>query len=133
MIILFLENIFLTMFWSYSVYSKSLDIAIQFDMTLFYVTISQFIKLFFQVIDQVRGEDNVEKLRKELERREGYWQNELMTFVPWGLNIRDEVNGIDISATSTNDFDGTSDVNTTADGYHFNAQEQVNGSNIDVV
>ena len=85
------------------------------------------------MIDQVRGEDNVEKLRKELGRREGYWQNELMTFVPWGLNIRDELNGVDISATSTNDFDGTSDVTTTADSYHFNAQEQVNGSNIDVV
>ena len=56
-----------------------------------------------------------------------------MTFVPWGLNIRDELNGVDISATSTNDFDGTSDVTTTADSYYFNAQEQGNGSNIDVV
>ena len=81
----------------------------------------------------MRGEVNVEKLKKELERREGYWQHELMTFVPWGLNIRDELNGVDISATSTNDFDGTSVVTTTADSYHFNAQEQVNGSNIDVV
>jgi hypothetical protein len=42
-----------------------------------------------QVIDQ--GPSN------ELQRREGYWQHELMTLLPWGLNIRDELNGgIDI-------------------------------------
>ena len=30
-------------------------------------------------------------LKQELQRREGYWQHELMTFEPWGLNTRDEV------------------------------------------
>ena len=86
------------------------------------------------MIDQVRGETNVDKLKKELQRREGYWQHELMSFVPWGMNIRDELNGVDISATSTNDFDGTnvSTTNTT-DSYYFDAQEQVTGSNVDNV
>ena len=86
------------------------------------------------MIDQVRGENNVDKLKKELQRREGYWQHELMSFVPWGMNIRDELNGVDISATSTNDFDGTnvSTTNTT-DSYYFDAQEQVTGSNVDNV
>ena len=28
-----------------------------------------------------------------LKRREGYWQHELMTLLPWGLNTRDELNG----------------------------------------
>ena len=59
-----------------------------------------------------------------------------MTFVPWGLNIRDELNGVDISTTSTNDFGSTSNViTTTADSYYLNAQEQVGdgSSNIDVV
>lgn len=88
------------------------------------------------MIDQVRGETNVEKLRKELQRREGYWQHELMTFVPWGLNTRDELNGVDISATSTNNFDSSTNVITaTADSYYYNAQEQGGGggNNIDVV
>ena len=88
------------------------------------------------MIDQVRGESNLDKLRKELQRREGYWQHELMTFVPWGLNIRDELNGVDISTTSTNDFGSTSNVITaTADSYNFNGQEQAEdgSSNIDVV
>jgi len=30
---------------------------------------------------------------EELQRREGYWQHELMTLQPWGLNVRDELNG----------------------------------------
>ena len=48
-----------------------------------------------QIIDQIipqKGE-NSEKLKQELQRREGYWQHELMTFEPWGLNTRDELNG----------------------------------------
>ena len=86
------------------------------------------------MIDQVRGETNVDKLKKELQRREGYWQHELMSFVPWGMNIRDELNGVDISATSTNDFDGTNVATTkTTDSYYFDAQEQVTGSNVDNV
>ena len=86
------------------------------------------------MIDQVRGETNVDKLRKELQRREGYWQHELMSFVPWGMNIRDELNGVDISATSTNDFDGKNFATTnTTDSYYFDAQEQVTGSNVDNV
>ena len=86
------------------------------------------------MIDQVRGETNVDKLKKELQRREGYWQHELMSFVPWGMNIRDDLNGVDISATSTNDFDGTNVATTnTTDSYYFDAQEQVTGSNVDNV
>ena len=48
-----------------------------------------------QIIDQVRPEkgESSEQLKKELQRREGYWQHELMTFVPWGLNTRDELSG----------------------------------------
>ena len=42
------------------------------------------------MIDQVRGETNVDKLKKELQRLEGYCQQELMSFVPWGMNIRDK-------------------------------------------
>ena len=41
--------------------------------------------LYLQIIDH--GPPN------ELQRREGYWQHELMTLQPWGLNIRDELNG----------------------------------------
>ena len=86
------------------------------------------------MIDQVRGETNVDKLKKELQRREGYWQHELMSFVPWGMNIRDDLNGVDISATSTNDFDGTNVATTnTTDSYYFDAQEQVTGRNVDNV
>ena len=86
------------------------------------------------MIDQVRGETNVDKLKKELQRREGYWQHELMSFVPWGMNIRDELNGVDISATSTNNFDDTNVATTnTTDSYYFDAQEQVTGSNVDNV
>lgn len=45
--------------------------------------------VFFQIIDQTPD---------ELGRREGYWQHELMTLLPWGLNTRDELNGgMDIS------------------------------------
>ena len=51
-----------------------------------------------------------------------------MTFVPWGLNTRDELNGVDISATSTNDLDNNTNVTATADAYYFtNAQEQQGG------
>ena len=95
--------------------------------------IKSFLTTFYkQVIDQVRGENNAEKLRKELQRREGYWQHELMTFVPWGLNIRDELNGVDISATSTNDLNSTNVVTaTSSDSYYFNAQEQ-GGERMDI-
>jgi len=31
-----------------------------------------------------------------LQRREGYWQHELMTLLPWGLNTRDELSGVDV-------------------------------------
>ena len=34
---------------------------------------------------------------KQIQRREGYWQHELMTFDPWGLNTRDELNGAAIA------------------------------------
>ena len=37
------------------------------------------------MIDKCHGE--------ELARREGYWQHELRTLVPEGLNIRDELGG----------------------------------------
>ena len=67
-----------------------------------------------------------------MQRREGYWQHELMTFVPWGLNIRDELNGVDISATSTNSFDATNGTPKT-DSYYFDAQEQVDENPIGVV
>ena len=53
-----------------------------------------------QIIDQIKprkGEDS-EKLKQELLRREGYWQHELMTFEPWGLNTRDELNGAGIAS-----------------------------------
>ena len=48
-----------------------------------------------QIIDQIKPQKggNSEKLKQELQRREGYWQHELMTFEPWGLNTRDELNG----------------------------------------
>jgi hypothetical protein len=47
----------------------------------------------FQIIDHVGvgGSDSA-----LLRRREGYWQHELMTLLPWGLNTRDELNGVDI-------------------------------------
>ena len=53
-----------------------------------------------QIIDQIKpqkGEDS-EKLKQELLRREGYWQHELMTFEPWGLNTRDELNSAGIAS-----------------------------------
>ena len=57
-----------------------------------------------------------------------------MSFVPWGMNIRDDLNGVDISATSTNDFDGTNVATTnTTDSFYFDAQEQVTGRNVDNV
>ena len=48
-----------------------------------------------QIIDQVKPQkgESSDKLNQELQRREGYWQHELMTFEPWGLNTRDELNG----------------------------------------
>jgi len=42
-----------------------------------------------QIIDQIHEPDS-HKRRKDLLRREGYWQRELSTFVPMGLNTRDE-------------------------------------------
>jgi len=42
-----------------------------------------------QIIDQIHEPDS-HKRRKDLLRREGYWQHELSTFVPMGLNTRDE-------------------------------------------
>ena len=57
-----------------------------------------------QIIDQIhpqKGEDS-EKLKQELQRREGYWQHELMTFEPWGLNTRDELNGAGIIIPQAN-------------------------------
>jgi hypothetical protein len=57
-----------------------------------------------QIIDQInprKGEDS-EKLKQELQRREGYWQHELMTFEPWGLNTRDELNGAGITIPQAN-------------------------------
>ena len=87
------------------------------------------------------------KLRKELQRREGYWQHELMTFVPWGLNTRDELNGVDISAatvnstssiTSANDNSNytvtDNNVTATVDSYHYyHSQEQQGTNDVDVV
>ena len=43
----------------------------------------------FQIIDHTNSPDG-------LQRREGYWQHELMTLVPWGLNTRDELSGVDV-------------------------------------
>lgn len=42
-----------------------------------------------QIIDQIH-EPDAHKRKKDLSRREGYWQHELSTFVPMGLNTRDE-------------------------------------------
>jgi hypothetical protein len=55
----------------------------------------------FQIIDHTSSPDG-------LQRREGYWQHELMTLLPWGLNTRDELSGVDLMTieetqmTSTN-------------------------------
>ena len=45
--------------------------------------------LNLQIIDQIH-EPDAHKRKKDLSRREGYWQHELSTFVPMGLNTRDE-------------------------------------------
>lgn len=45
----------------------------------------------FQIIDHTDSSDG-------LHRREGYWQHELMTLLPWGLNTRDELSGVDVAA-----------------------------------
>jgi len=42
-----------------------------------------------QIIDQIH-EPDAHKRKKDLVRREGYWQRELSTFIPHGLNTRDE-------------------------------------------
>ena len=42
-----------------------------------------------QIIDHVTAAEEGGLLR----RREGYWQHELMTLPPWGLNTRDELGG----------------------------------------
>ena len=42
-----------------------------------------------QIIDHVTASEEGDLLR----RREGYWQHELMTLPPWGLNTRDELGG----------------------------------------
>ena len=42
-----------------------------------------------QIIDHVTSAEAGDLLR----RREGYWQHELMTLPPWGLNTRDELAG----------------------------------------
>jgi len=42
-----------------------------------------------QIIDHTSSPDC-------LQRREGYWQHELMTLLPWGLNTRDELSGVDV-------------------------------------
>ena len=53
--------------------------------------------LYFQVIDHV-PESEGSTASAALKRREGYWQHELMTLLPWGLNTRDELNGgVDIN------------------------------------
>lgn len=53
---------------------------------LLYLLTSAF-AFHFQIIDHTSESGHV------LKRREGYWQHELMTFHPWGLNVRNELNG----------------------------------------
>ena len=48
-----------------------------------------------QIIDHTTDADG-------LQRREGYWQHELMTLLPWGLNTRDELSGVDVMKLSEN-------------------------------
>ena len=74
-----------------------------------------------------------------MQRREGYWQHELMTFSPWGINIRDELTDVEaklnklISATSiTNDTSSTNVITATTDSYHYNTQEQQGGDGKDI-
>ncbi len=43
----------------------------------------------FQIIDHCDGADS-------LKRREAYWIHELKTMNPWGINARDELNGVDV-------------------------------------
>lgn len=51
--------------------------------------------LRIQIIDHTTSSDG-------LQRREGYWQHELMTLLPWGLNTRDELSGVDVMELSEN-------------------------------
>ena len=51
-----------------------------------------------QIIDHVTAAEEGDLLR----RREGYWQHELMTLPPWGLNTRDELGGQGHGSTRKN-------------------------------